>query len=132
MGDVLLSSCFVAYAAPFNAPLRQHLLHTCWLPDAQRRQLPLSPHPSPLDQLADAPARARWAREGLPGDVLSLENAAIVGASARWPLLIDPQGQGGAWVRGREGPRGLVVTQQGAPKFLDTVRMALWVFFEYR
>jgi hypothetical protein len=121
VGDSLLSAAFVAYAGAFNAPLRAHLVHECWLPDARRRGLPLAPAPAPLDLLADAGARARWAAEGLPVDSHSVENGAVVAASRRWPLLVDPQLQGAAWVRGREGPRGLRVVQQGAPKYMETV-----------
>jgi len=65
--------------------------------------------------------QASWAREGLQGDRLSIENAAVVTATRRWPLLIDPQLQGVRWVKGKEGPRGLVVLQQGSQKFMETV-----------
>ena len=35
--------------------------------------------------------QAQWANEDLPTDLISVENAAIVTSSSRWPLLIDPQ-----------------------------------------
>ena len=65
-------------------------------------------------------AQARWANEGLPSDPLSVENGAIVAASPRWPLLIDPQLQAARWLRRREP--GLRVVQQGTPGYIEAVR----------
>ena len=38
---------------------------------------------------------AQWNNEGLPGDRMSVENATILTNCDRWPLMIDPQLQGG-------------------------------------
>jgi dynein heavy chain, axonemal len=40
--------------------------------------------------------------KGLPKDSMSTENGAIVHASLRWPLFIDPQLQGLSWIRNME------------------------------
>jgi hypothetical protein len=40
--------------------------------------------------------------KGLPKDRMSTENGAIVHASLRWPLFIDPQLQGLNWIRNME------------------------------
>ena len=121
VGDALLAAAFVSYAGAFNAQLRLQLVQGSWIPEAQRRGIPLSENPSPMNILSTTTSQATWAKEGLPGDRLSAENAGIVGSTRRWPLLIDPQLHGARWVQGRERSRGLVILQQGAPKLLDTV-----------
>ena len=121
VGDALLAAAFVSYAGAFNTQLRAYLVDGCWIPEAQRRGIPLSPSPSPMQILSTPTSRATWAKEGLPEDCLSGENAGIVGATRRWPLLIDPQLHGSRWVLGREKANGLVVLQQNAPKLIDTV-----------
>lgn len=65
--------------------------------------------------------QAKWANEGLPTDPLSVENGAIVSASSRWPLLVDPQLQGLKWIMQREEHNGLRIIQQSTPKYIDTV-----------
>lgn len=121
VGDALLAAAFVSYAGAFNAQMRAQLVEGSWIPEAQRRGIPLSENPSPMNILCTTTSQASWAKEGLPGGRLSAENAGIVGATRRWPLLIDPQLHGARWVQGREGSKGLVVLQQGAPKLLDVV-----------
>ena len=66
-----------------------------------------------------------WALEGLPSDDLSVQNGIMVTRSARWPLLIDPQGQGLAWIRAREEVNQLRTTQLGDKRFRTQLEDAM-------
>ena len=74
--------------------------------------IPLTEGLEPILMLTDDATVAAWHNQGLPGDRMSTENAAILTTSERWPLMVDPQQQGIKWIRNRCGP-GLRVVQLG-------------------
>lgn len=53
----------------------------------------------------------QWLLDGLPSDALSIDNAVIVTAAQRWPLMIDPQGQASRWVLNMERANRLLVVK---------------------
>lgn len=121
VGDVMVAAAFVSYAGPFNSQFRNALVFEKWIPDLKERQIPMTETIVPLDLLASDAQKAMWGVEGLPTDPLSVENGAIMTNAARWSLMIDPQLQGIAWIRNREGKNGIKIIQLSMPKYIDTV-----------
>merc|ERR1719460_3149669 len=83
IGDCLLASAFVGYISPFNAAFRNSLCAQ-WLEDIKTRGIPHTEGIDPLKVLTDEAAIAQWMNEGLPADRISVENACVVTACARW------------------------------------------------
>jgi dynein heavy chain len=117
LGDVLLASCFVSYIGAFSGNFRQRLVDVEWLPDIVAKRIPMTSGVQPLDVLAGDAAIATWNNEGLQTDALSIQNGAIITTTSRWPLMIDPQLQGIAWIRNREEKNGLKIFQQSTPRY---------------
>lgn len=61
--------------------------------------MPHTPGSDPVSTLGDQVEIRRWQIEGLPRDMLSVENAVLAMHSNRWPLFIDPQAQANKWIR---------------------------------
>ena len=93
-GDVALACAFVCYAGPFNADFRTMLLNERFYKDCVEKKIPVSETMSVTEFMVDEGTIGDWSREGLPRDELSIQNGIMVTRSSKWPLLIDPQGQG--------------------------------------
>lgn len=68
---------------------------------------------------------AEWNTQGLPADPVSTENGVLVKLSARYPLLVDPQLQGVAWVRAMETPNGLETVRLGNSDVIFKLKAAI-------
>lgn len=124
IGNALVSAAFVSYIGPFSSLFRNKLWRTVWIPDITEKGIPITDGIDPLDVLANVSDQAIWKTEGLPADRVSLENAAVVVACSRYPLIIDPQLQGQKWIKGHEGS-DMITIQLSQKSWLKKVEMAV-------
>lgn len=94
---------------PFNQEFRI-LLMQFLQKSLERGNIPFTINLNLINSLADAVVISEWTLQGLPNDDLSIQNGLIVTKASRYPLLIDPQGQGGLWIRNKEKNNELKVT----------------------
>ena len=133
IGDVLVAASFISYVGPFTKEYRDKLLEDEWLPfmrkpNSQGILLPLSDNPDPLKILSSNAEIAKWNSAKLPSDPVSSENGCVVMRSARWPLMIDPQLQGIAWIKNFESKdedRPLQISRLGNKDLMEKLKRSL-------
>lgn len=101
-GDCMLAAGFVSYVGAFDQSLREELWKSKWTQDLTSRNVPMTENSDPLTLLTDQGKTSKMISEGLPSDRISIENGSIVTNCKRWPLIIDPQGQGIKWLKQQE------------------------------
>lgn len=102
VGDVAKACAFVSYCGPFNSEFRAKLLNEYFQEDLLKRGIPASADLELTKFLVDDATVGEWNLQGLPSDDLSIQNGIMVTRSARYPLMIDPQGQALSWIKKRE------------------------------
>ncbi|XP_041805872.1 dynein heavy chain 8, axonemal-like [Chelmon rostratus] len=110
VGDVLQLAGFLSYCGPFNQSFRDMLLKDIWEAELRRHKIPFTENLNLISALVDPPTISEWNLQGLPGDDLSIQNGIIVTKATRYPLLIDPQTQGKAWIKEKEKTNRFQVT----------------------
>jgi dynein heavy chain len=103
VGNVGLSTAFISYCGPFNAEFRDLIANQRLIAELKAMGIPHSPtiYAELTNFLVDEATVGQWNLDGLPKDVLSIQNGIMVESSERYPLLIDPQNQGTVWIKNK-------------------------------
>jgi dynein heavy chain len=94
-------------------------------PWIQSNNIPMGESVDPLKVMVTEAEMAEWGSEGLPADPVSIENGTIVTRCTRYPVMIDPQLQGIAWIKERESKRNLQVTRLSAKDMTNVMERAI-------
>ena len=89
-----------------------------WLGDLAERGVAYTKSLNPVTDVLYEPSDvASWHNEGLPSGGFAEQNASILLAAPRWPLIVDPQQQGVQWVRTRGRKGSLQLLQQTSKSY---------------
>jgi len=124
IGDVCLSSGYVAYLGPFVAGYRDSLAAD-WRAILVSLNVPHTEGANLIKVMADPVKLRKWQVDGLPADGLSTENGIILASAFRWPLCIDPQGQANKWIKNMETEAGVEVGKPSDKEFLRSIENAV-------
>jgi dynein heavy chain len=135
IGNVGLATAFISYCGPFNTIYRDQIANERFMKDLTDLKIPFSPtiYNKLVEFLVDEATTGQWNLDGLPKDTLSIQNGIMVESSERYPLLIDPQGQGAFWIKNKykglnkEGnrPRVTIVNPTEERKMKDALRYCI-------
>ncbi|CAG9816206.1 unnamed protein product [Phaedon cochleariae] len=124
VGDVVMLTGFLGYTGPFNQEFRS-MMQASWLEGLSKRKMPVTLSLNIIESLADSATIGEWNLQGLPTDDLSSENGIIVTTATRYPLMIDPQSQGKAWIKEKERENQLIVTSLNHKYFRNHIEDAV-------
>jgi dynein heavy chain 1, cytosolic len=124
VGDVLLSSAFLAYGGFFDQYYREMMWQE-WSNHLQEADIKFKQELSLPDYLSTADDRLSWQSKGLPSDNLCTENAVMLKRFNRYPLVIDPTGQATTWILNEYKDRKITVTSFLDEAFLKVLESAL-------
>jgi dynein heavy chain 1 len=124
VGDVLLSSAFLAYGGFFDQHYREVMWQE-WSTHLTDANLKFKPELSLSEYLSTADDRLSWQSKSLPSDALCTENAIMLKSYNRYPLIIDPTGQATTFLLNEYKDRKITVTSFLDESFLKVLESAL-------
>ena len=128
-GDCLVAAGMIAYSGPFTAKYRAEL-ETEWHQKISALGIKVSDGVSMKRIMEDPVTTKTWTMAQLPSDNLSIENAIIIFASRRWPLMIDPQNQANKFIKNlSKDPEtcrgGLKYMKMSDPSLMKALELAI-------
>ena len=110
VGDCAIACAFMCYLGPFNKTFRDKLMQKDFIADISDRKLPVTKNLDVSNMLTDSATTGEWNLQGLPTDDLSIQNGILTTRASRFPIMVDPQGQGLTWIRNKEASNGVKET----------------------
>ena len=125
LGDALLSAAFLNYAGCFDQNIRDQLSKK-WIDVLESLHLPTQGKSLDLRLYLSSPSeQLQWHSFGLPADDLAEFNAILLQRYTRYPLIVDPAGQGTKFLLKKY--QGLKITESSFldESFLKTLTSAI-------
>jgi dynein heavy chain len=110
VGDTAIACAFMCYLGPFNKTFRDKLMQKDFAADIMERKLPVTKNLDVSNMLTDSATTGEWNLQGLPTDELSIQNGILTTRASRYPIMVDPQGQGLTWIRNKEASNNVKET----------------------
>mmetsp|Transcript_39705 Transcript_39705/g.74534 ORF Transcript_39705/g.74534 Transcript_39705/m.74534 type:complete len:1860 (+) Transcript_39705:1-5580(+) len=120
VGNVFIGAACISYYGAFTGVYRDCLVSD-WVKQCVACSIPVNEVACLRDTLSNPVEVREWNIWGLPTDNVSVDNGILTTRGKRWPLMIDPQGQGNTWIKAMEAKNGLRITKLTDPNYLRTL-----------
>jgi dynein heavy chain 1 len=124
VGDVMISSAFLAYGGFFDQHYRE-VMRREWTEHLAEAGISFKQDLAFSEFLSTADERLAWQTNALPTDTLCVENAIMLKRYNRYPLIVDPTGQATAFLQNEYRERKITVTSFLDESFLKNLESAL-------
>lgn len=124
VGDVLVSSAFLAYSGFFDQHYRDTMRRE-WMEHLVEAGISFKQDLALAEFLSTADERLGWQSNSLPADNLCIENAVMLKRYNRYPLIVDPTGQAASFLQNEYKGRKITVTSFLDEAFLKNLESAL-------
>lgn len=124
VGDVILSSAFLAYIGFFDEHYRQSLMKK-WMTHLKKVGIRYKDELSVVEYLSTPDQQLSWQANSLPADRLSIENAIMMERFNRYPLVIDPSGQATDFLMNQYKDKRITKTSFLDSSFMKNLESAL-------
>lgn len=124
LGDVFLSSAFLAYIGFFDHYYRKLLLGV-WKNNLESLKIRYRGELALIEFLSNPGERLLWRSHKLPADDLCTENAIIMKRYHKYPLIIDPSGQAIEYLQSVMADKSYILSSFADDAFLKNLEKSL-------